>query len=128
MFDKELFTKRLIAMKKEKSFGFAARHVRMALEKSGIEFGIYPPSAYMYEGLLEDNGFIKVNVKLSAYTPKLADIIVWNVNQSTRHGYIQAYTEIGWVSDFKQETIYPNEKQKEFWLSGGCSIFRHKNL
>lgn len=123
-FDKEKFERWLANNAKPKSTGYCARHVRLALEASGLEIAIYPPSAYLYKTLLPLYDFKEVKVNIKNYKPKVADIVVWGKNEITRHGHIQGYTNIGWVSDFLQKTIYPNSKHPNVWINGGYSIFR----
>ena len=101
-----------------------SRHVRLALEASGLSIAVYPPSAYLYKTLLPLYKFKDITKKIKDYKPEVADIVVWNKNEITRHGHIQGYTSVGWVSDFLQKTIYPNSKHPIVWTNGGYSIFR----
>lgn len=124
IFDKEKFERVLANNAKPKSTGYCARHVRLALEASGLEIATYPPSAYLYVTLLPLYGFKKVKKKIKDYKPQIADIVVWDKNEITRHGHIQGYTNVGWISDFLQKTIYPNSNYPNVWIKGGYSIFR----
>ena len=126
----EIFVREVYRNAREKSTGFCARYIRLALEKAGGVVSPRPKSAKDYGRVLIENNFHPLsNTTIEDYRARHADIIVWNENVSTKHGHIQVFIEgAGWVSDFKQKTIYPNSIRPQLWLSGGYKIYRYKNL
>lgn len=127
MFDIEKFEAKLLSIKKEKSTGYCIRHFRVAAQSAGFELSIYPTEAYLYIDFLLESGANIINVKkLENYKPVIGDILIWNPNRIVKSGYIQAYTCLGWVSDFLQQDIFPNSI-KSLWIEGGYTILRFKS-
>ena len=108
----------------KKPLGYCARGVRTALEAAGYNVktkdGSNLASAYMYhfKGALKDAGFTLLGDPKNG-TPsgkggfQLGDVIVWDKYRTfggggKENGHIQIYTKGGWVSDGRQNTIYPN--------------------
>lgn len=126
MFDIEKFEAKLLSIKKEKSTGYCMRHFRVAAQSAGFELSIYPTEAYLYINFLLESGANIINVKkLENYKPVVGDILIWNPNRIVKGGYIQAYTSLGWVSDFLQQDIFPNS-MNILWIEGGYTILRFK--
>ncbi len=111
------------------STGYCAKYVRQALEYAGAIVRNRPASAKDYGRVLTDNNFnVFEGVIGDGYKPINGDVIVWYENKSTIHGHIQVFVEgFGWVSDFKQNTIFPNFSKSNIWLSGGYTIYRYYN-
>ena len=108
----------------KKPLGYCARGVRTALEAAGYNVkakdGSNLGSAWMYhfKGALKNAGFTLLGDPKNG-TPsgkggfQLGDVIVWDKYRTfggggKEHGHIQIYTKGGWVSDGRQNTIYPN--------------------
>lgn len=126
MFDIEKFEAKLLSIKKEKSTGYSMRHFRVSAQSAGFELSIYPTEAYLYIDFLLEAGANIINVKkLENYKPVVGDILIWNPNRIVKCGYIQAYTSLGWVSDFLQQYIFPNS-MSSLWIEGGYTILRFK--
>mgnify|MGYP007068282121 CR=1 FL=1 len=121
------FTETARKRAKAQSIGYCARHIRMALEAAGGVVNPRPVSAKDYGRVMTDNDFNLVcEVINDGYKAKNGDVIVWGANSSTIHGHIQVYVQgFGWVSDFKQATIFPNSRKQELWLNGGYTIYRY---
>lgn len=127
--DLKKFTETAKKQVKPKSIGYCARYIRIALESAGGVVYPRPISAKDYGYVLISNDFIVVDKFINnGYNPINGDVIVWNANVSTKHGHIQVYVDgFGWVSDFKQLTIFPNSSKQKLWLSGGYTIYRYIN-
>lgn len=125
--DIEKFTETARKQAKAQSTGYCARFIRQALEAAGGVVNPRPVSAKDYGTVLTDNDFNIVNEFINdGYKPRNGDVVVWYENKSTIHGHIQVFVAgCGWVSDFKQSTIFPNSKHRELWLSGGYTIYRY---
>lgn len=108
----------------KKPLGYCARGVRTALEAAGYNVktkdGSNLRSAWMYhfKGALKNAGFTLLGDPKNG-TPsgkggfQLGDVIVWDKYRTfgeggKENGHIQIYTKGGWVSDGRQNTIYPN--------------------
>ena len=108
----------------KKPLGYCARGVRTALEAAGYNVktkdGSNLGSAWMYhfKGALKNAGFTLLGDPKNG-TPsgkggfQLGDVIVWDKYRTfgeggKENGHIQIYTKGGWVSDGRQNTIYPN--------------------
>lgn len=122
-----VFTETAKDLVKPKSTGYCARHIRIALEKAGGIIEPRPVSAKDYGRVMTDNDFNLVcEIINDGYKAKNGDVIVWGANTATKHGHIQVYVQgYGWVSDFKQATIFPNSSKQDLWLSGGYTIYRY---
>lgn len=99
-----------------KSVGKCAKYVRMALNKAGIYFDVNPPAACDYLSKLdEDARFERLTDK--CYEPinveELGIIAVFSRSSITPYGHIQGYTDVGWISDFKQRTFIPGNKYQQ---------------
>lgn len=121
--DIQKFCEYLIANKEPQSIGYCARCVRLALQAAGFKAVFYPASAYGYTEVLRPYCVILPHAN---YKAMLGDIIVWNRSDKHPHGHIQAYTSIGWVSDFKQSTYTPNRAKSNEWFESGYTIFRFR--
>lgn len=126
--DLEKFTKKVVAILKPKSTGYCARHIRIGLEYAGAVVNPRPTSAKDYGNVLLKNGFKETNLTIDDYKAINGDVVVWNANIITKHGHIQVYVNgSGWLSDFRQLTIYPNYSRGDLWLAGGYKIYRYIN-
>lgn len=94
--------------------GHCAMAVRMAFDFGfGVNIKKFPSAkdcAPAYEAL----GFTKVfsfpEQKIEEYKPQIGDIAII---QYLPHGHICAYTQKGWVSDFKQIDMYGGSIRKK---------------
>lgn len=126
--DIKKFTETAKKQVEPKSIGMCARYVRQALESAGGVVRPRPLSAKYYGDVLLKNNFEIINEKIDNYKALNGDVILWFDNSLTKHGHIQIFVEgFGWVSDFKQNTIYPNFSKASIWLAGGYQIYRYKN-
>ena len=124
--DLEKFTKKVVAILEPKSTGYCARHIRIGLEYAGAVVIPRPASAKDYGKVLLKNGFAVLPNKIDDYKAESGDVVVWNAHNTSKHGHIQVYAEgWGWLSDFKQNSILPNQKHANLWLSGGYTIYRY---
>ena len=115
-FDLKLFCDTLCSNAQPKSVGYCARYVRQALQAAGVVIVAYPHAAYLYAKLLKDYELPKNEAFI------LGDIVVWDKTDRHKYGHIQALTEQGWVSDFKQRSFYPNWAKKDEWTE--YKVFR----
>ena len=92
-----------------------------AIQKGGcFPCGIYP--AYAYNKILPQLGFKEIPQQ--GYTPQKGDISVLPRNSRSAFGHIAIYNGQQWVSDFKQNDIYPGRYYRE---KGEYQIFRIKD-
>lgn len=124
----------------KKPLGYCARGVRTALEAAGYDVkakdGSNLGSAWMYhfKGALKNAGFTLLgDPKNGTPTGKggfqLGDVIVWDKYRTfggggKEHGHIQIYTKGGWVSDGRQNTIYPNSSKGPLFENVKAFLYR----
>ena len=125
--DLEKFTQKVKQILKTKSTGYCARHIRIGLEYAGGVVNPRPKSAKDYGNVLLKNGFKEINLTIADYKAINGDVVVWNAHDTSAHGHIQVYVGgLGWLSDFKQNSIFPNQKFANNWLAGGYKIYRYE--
>lgn len=97
--------------------GKCARAVKEGLIDAGFKF-TPQGSAYQYHtnGILKGIGF-KLIGSGTEIKPLPGDIIVYDkhgigTSGGAFHGHIQVFTGKGWVSDGKQQTVWPNNSEK----------------
>jgi Type IV secretion system pilin len=102
------------------SQGQCALYVRQALAAGGLtSFDTnHPGSAYQYGPYLINAGF--TTVSSSGYVPLQGDVIVFANMASRPNGHIQMYNGSQWVSDFRQNSMYPAQDYR----SGSYTIYR----
>ncbi len=92
----------------DNSTGYCARYVRMAINAGGIATPNNPVSAYLYNGYLEQFGFVQV----PAGSYQAGDIAVIENFGTHRHGHIQMYNGSQWISDFRQRDFWPGSSYR----------------
>jgi hypothetical protein len=105
------------------STGYCAKYVRFMLEAGGIDTSGHPVSAVKYAGWLPSRGFRNITTlsgraQQEEWTRSSAipgDIAVMAHGE---HGHICMYTGYNWVSDFRQNRMWP------YSGDGVCYIFR----
>jgi hypothetical protein len=85
------------------SLGACAKYVRIAIEAGGLSTNGRPISAKNYDTFLPKLGFEKVPMD-SIYK---GDIVVIQSVGGHPHGHIAMWTGSQWVSDFKQNDLFP---------------------
>lgn len=126
-----------------------AKYVREAIEKGGIELKRpnerWPgegPSACDYGSSLEQAGFevfydnTSENLQCGAYHPIKGDIAIFmpieaeqanGINIKRRkHGHIQMYDGVQWISDHAQRQFFAGSDYEKKW--GRFRIYRFTNL
>jgi len=135
--------------KAESSQGKCAKYVREAIEAGGLTLKRpserWPgdgPSACDYGGSLEQVGFevfydnTQENLLCQAYHPVKGDIAVFmpiessqengiNINRR-KHGHIQMYDGVRWISDHAQHNFFAGSDYVKKW--GRFRIYRFTNL
>jgi peptidoglycan hydrolase-like protein with peptidoglycan-binding domain len=93
--------------------GRCATHVRKGILAGGIDITPNPVPAKDYGPYLEKYGFKEISA--STYQPAKGDIIVMQsfTGASNPYGHIEMYSGAEWLSDFKQDDLYPGSKYKE---------------
>jgi hypothetical protein len=104
--------------------GECAAYVRDALEKGGLTI-LVPPRRYVDatgasacdygESLLAagfkiifDNSSMKISQKID-FKPVKGDVAIYHLFEGHRHGHIQMFNGIQWISDFLQRNQYPDQ-------------------
>lgn len=87
-----------------KSRSLCALYVRRAIEAGGCPTFGQPASACAYDSFLPDLGFNEV--PQDGYIPQMGDIVVFSAIEGHKHGHICMYDGGGWVSDFRQRSMY----------------------
>ncbi len=92
--------------------GRCAKHVRLGILAGGIDITPHPVPAKEYGPYLEKYGFIEVSAV--GYQPQKGDIIVMQSYEGAKsiYGHIEMYNGSEWVSDFKQDNLYPSRAYK----------------
>lgn len=99
-----------------------AKYVRLGLEAGGLNTTGRPNEAYRYSEFLPKIGFEKVSEvagkkNQAAFEAQPGDIAVM---KHGNYGHICVWCGSQWVSDFKQNRMYPYSDE------GTCEIFRYK--
>ncbi|QBI04975.1 hypothetical protein EYF70_10795 [Pseudoduganella albidiflava] len=103
--------------------GECAAYVRLALEAGGLLIKVPTKrygdatgaSACDYGNSLEAVGFKTVfdnnNLMCSKVTfkPIAGDVAIFDAFEGHRHGHIQMFNGVQWISDFLQKNIYPDQ-------------------
>ena len=99
----------------DKSTGHCAMHVRMAIEKGGVDLDGHPVDAYQYMTFLPKKGFklIHSGRKQDLENPNVypfsndlqkGDVVVFGRTSSHPHGHIAIYDGQNWYADYKHGT------------------------
>ena len=104
--------------KEPKSKTMCAWYCMKAIRKGGC-YNCYIYPAYAYDKILPQLGFKKVSI--DNYSPKAGDISVLPKNSKSRFGHIAIYNGSKWISDFEQNSIFPNKNYRDV---GKYQIFR----
>ena len=97
------------------SSGHCAMHVRMAIEKGGVDLDGHPASAYEYMTFLPKKGFKLIhsgrkrdlenpNVYPFSNDLKKGDVVVFNRTATHPDGHIAIYDGQNWYADYKHGT------------------------
>jgi hypothetical protein len=94
---------------------FKSQHKCAEYVRVAVENGLGKPiqrtnSAKDYGSSLIKAGYTKLNHNM---TVKIGDIVIFSGTLKNPHGHIQMYTKNGWISDYKQNSYYPNELYKK---------------
>jgi hypothetical protein len=129
--------------------GECASYVRNALAAGGIELKVprkrYPDasgaSACDYGASLEEIGFKVVfdnsdqfMCQRIEFKPIAGDIAIFQPFDGHRHGHIQMFNGVRWVSDFLQKQIYPDQApglypgSKYRALEIPFAVYRHSDV
>lgn len=101
-----------------KSRSMCAWYSMKAIRNGGCYYCyIYP--GYAYNKILPKLGFEEISTE--NYIPKAGDISVLPKNSNSCFGHIAIYNGSNWISDFKQDDIFPGKSYK---ISGKYQIFR----
>jgi hypothetical protein len=105
------------------STGYCARYVRFMLEAGGIDTTGHPSSAVQYASWLPGKGFRNIatltgRAQQADWTKSSAQPGDIAVMAHGEHGHICMYTGFDWVSDFRQNRMWP------YSGDGVCYIFR----
>jgi hypothetical protein len=99
-----------------------AHYVRMAIAAGGLQ--VQPPAsaaAKDYGPKLIAAGFRQLAQQ--GYTPKAADVIVYQPIEKHPNGHMQMYDGDQWDSDFTQASIYPSSNDPA-WKEASYAIYR----
>lgn len=94
-----------------------AGYVIRAMWHGGCPIGLVP--AYAYNKILPQIGFQEISE--NGYKAQKGDICVLPQNKRSSFGHIAVYNGKVWVSDFKQNSIYPSWAYRE---KEQCQYFR----
>lgn len=94
-----------------------AGYVIRAMWNGGCPIGLVP--AYAYNTILPQMGFVEISTK--NYSPRRGDISVLPQNSHSPFGHIAIYNGNQWISDYKQDSIYPSGAYRS---AGKYQIFR----
>ena len=97
-----------------------AGYVIRAMWNGGCPIGLVP--AYAYNKVLPQMGFKEIS--MDGYRPLKGDICILPQNKKHPFGHIAIYNGTQWVSDFKQNTLYPSKAYRD---NSGCQIYRTTN-
>lgn len=97
-----------------------AWYVVKAMWRGGCPIGLIP--AYAYEKTLPQMGFNEIPT--NGYRPMIGDISVLPQNEKSHFGHIAVWNGKLWVSDFRQNSIYPGSAYRK---NGGFKVFRAKD-
>ena len=93
-----------------KSKSMCAWYVMKAIRKGGC-YNCYIYPAYAYNDILIQLGFKEIS--LQNYSPIKGDISVLPANSHSPFGHIAIYNGKYWISDFKQNSIYPGSSYRK---------------
>lgn len=109
---------------KPKSIGACAKHVRLMLEAGGLNTIGHPSAACNYIDFLPKIGFKHIvtlnsrqtQLDFSKNEANIGDIAVMSHG---KYGHICIWNGNNWISDFKQNNMWP------YTGNGICKIFRY---
>lgn len=120
MWDKEKAIAYLNKNAQPASVGHCAEYTRKAIEAGGVVLE-RRVSAKDYGQSLQSIGFLPIGRAASGY--EQADVVIIEGFIGHPHGHMAMFNGSLWVSDFKQQDIYPGASYKK--AQPGYTIYRY---